>query len=35
MQWLVQLFSRKRRYDDLSASIRAHLEEKVEELMED
>ena len=35
MQWLVQLLSRKRRYDDLSASIRAHLEEKVEELMED
>ncbi len=35
MKWVVQLFSRHRRYDDLSASIREHLEEKVEELMEE
>jgi predicted permease len=34
MQWLKQLFSRRRRYDDLSASIQEHLEEKTEELME-
>jgi predicted permease len=36
MKWLNQLFSRRRRrYDDLAVSIREHLEEKVEELMED
>jgi predicted permease len=35
MKWLVQLLSRNRRYDDLSASIQEHLEEKIEELMED
>jgi predicted permease len=34
MRWLKQLFSRRRRYDDLSASIEEHLEEKIEELME-
>ena len=34
MQWLSQLFSRQRRYDDLSVSIQEHIEEKVEELME-
>jgi len=33
MQWLKQLFSRRRRYDDLSASIREHIEERAEELM--
>src|SRR5580698_5280098 len=35
MKWLTQLFSRRRRYDDLSVSIQEHLEEKIEELMED
>jgi putative ABC transport system permease protein len=35
MKWLKQLFSRRRRYDDLSISIQEHLEEKIEELMED
>ena len=35
MKWLIQLFSRSRRYDDLSASIQEHLEERTEELMED
>ena len=35
MKWFTQLFSRRRRYDDLSVSIQEHLEEKVEELMED
>jgi predicted permease len=34
MQWIKQLFSRRRRYDDLSVSINEHLEEKIEELME-
>ena len=35
MKWLRQLFFLKRRYDDLSVSIQEHLEEKVDELMED
>ena len=35
MQWLKQLFTRGRRYDDLAISIQEHLEEKVEELMEE
>jgi predicted permease len=34
MQWIKQLFNRRRRYDDLSVSIEEHLEEKIEELME-
>jgi predicted permease len=34
MRWLSQLFSRKRRYDDLSASIREHIEERTEELID-
>lgn len=34
MQWLKQLFDRRRRYDDLSVSIQEHLVEKIEELME-
>jgi len=33
MNWLKQLFSRRRLYGDLSAEIQAHLEEKVEELV--
>ncbi len=35
MGWLRQLFSRHRRYDELSQSIREHLEEKVAALMDD
>ena len=35
MLWLKQLFVRRRRYDDLSVSIQEHLEEKIEELVED
>jgi putative ABC transport system permease protein len=35
MSWLGQLFSRRRRYDELSESIREHLEEKVADLMDD
>jgi len=35
MRWLRKLFSRRRRYDDLSVSIQEHLEEKIDELMED
>jgi predicted permease len=34
MQWLKQLFSR-RRYEELSATIREHLEEKIADLMDD
>jgi hypothetical protein len=33
MNWLKQLFSRRRLYNDLSDEMRAHLEEKVEELV--
>lgn len=35
MQILRKLFSRRRRYDDLSASIQEHIEERTEELMEE
>src|SRR5690348_4625930 len=35
MFWLAKLFSRGRRYNDLTVSIREHLEEKIEEMMED
>jgi putative ABC transport system permease protein len=35
MNWLRQIFSRRHRYDDLSVSIQEHLEEKVEDLMDD
>jgi predicted permease len=35
MRWLRQFFSRGRRYDDLAVSIREHLEEKIEELMDE
>ena len=33
MEWLRQLFSRRRRFGELSEEIREHLEEKVEELV--
>jgi predicted permease len=33
MKWLPQILSRRRRYDDLSESIREHLEEEAEELV--
>jgi hypothetical protein len=33
MNWLTRFFSRRRLYTDLSEEIRAHLEEKVEELV--
>src|SRR5262245_35657608 len=35
MGWLKQLLSRRRRYDELAESIREHLEEKIDDLMED
>ncbi|HEV2710904.1 MAG TPA: ABC transporter permease [Edaphobacter sp.] len=35
MNWLRQIFSRRRRYDDISVSIQEHLEEKIDELMEE
>jgi len=35
MSWLGQLFSRRRRYDELVDSIREHIEEKVADLMDD
>ena len=34
MSWFAQLFSRRRRYDDLSVSIGEHIAERAEELME-
>jgi len=34
MKWTKQLFSRRRMYGELSDEIRAHLEEKIEELVE-
>jgi len=33
VRWIDRLFSRRRRYDDLSVSIEEHLEEKIDELM--
>jgi len=33
MNWLKQIFSRRRLYDDLAGEIREHLEEKIEELV--
>jgi predicted permease len=35
MGWLKQIFSRRRRYNELAESIREHLEEKAEDLMEE
>jgi predicted permease len=35
MGWLKQPFTRRRRYDELSESIREHIEEKVADLMDD
>src|SRR5487761_1156438 len=35
MNWLKHLFSRRRRFNDLSVSIQEHLEEKIDDLMED
>ena len=34
MNWLMQMFSRRRRYDELSESIREHLDEKIADLMD-
>lgn len=35
MRWFAQLFSRRRRYEDISVSIQEHIEERAEELMTD
>ena len=35
MGWLKQILSRRRRYNELAESIREHLEEKIEDLMEE
>lgn len=35
MSWLTRLFSRRRRYDDLTVSINEHIAERAEELMDD
>jgi putative ABC transport system permease protein len=35
MGWLKQILSRRRRYDELAESIREHLEEKIEDMMEE
>jgi putative ABC transport system permease protein len=32
MRWIRQLLTRRRRYEDLSISIREHLEERIDEL---
>ena len=34
MQWLAELLSRRRRYDDLAISIQEHIAERADELME-
>src|ERR1700723_337301 len=34
MNWFTQLFTRRRRYDELSETIREHLEEKIADLMD-
>jgi len=34
MEWVRRLFSRRRRYQDLSVSIQEHLQEKADELIE-
>jgi predicted permease len=34
MQWLQRILSRRRRYDDLSVSIQEHIDEKIEDLVE-
>ncbi len=33
MNWLKQLFSRRRLYNDLSSEIQEHLDEKIDELV--
>ena len=35
MKWLEQIFSRRQRNNEIAESIHEHLEEKIEELMED
>ena len=35
MSWLTRLFSRRRRYDDLTVSISEHIAERADELMDD
>lgn len=35
MTWLKQLFSRRRRYDDLAVSIQEHIDERAEELIDE
>ncbi|WP_353071745.1 ABC transporter permease [Tunturiibacter gelidoferens] len=35
MQWFAQFFSRRHRYDDISVSIQEHMENRIEELMDD
>jgi predicted permease len=35
MSWLTRLFSRRRRYDDLTVSINEHIAERAEELIDD
>ncbi len=35
MRWLKQLFSRRRNYDEISETIREHLEEKIADLIDE
>lgn len=34
MNWLIQILSRRRRFDEIGESIREHIEEKIDDLME-
>lgn len=34
MKWIKQMFTRRRRYDELSESIREHLDEKIEDMID-
>jgi hypothetical protein len=34
MNWITQLFTRRRHYDELSESIREHLDEKISDLID-
>ena len=34
MKWIKQMFTRRRRYSELSESIREHLDEKIEDMID-
>src|ERR1700727_2383051 len=35
MQWFAQLLSKRRRYDDIAVSMQEHMDERIDELMEE